>query len=182
MNPQYAAVIVVSEDDGPVTDRFGRWLQNRETYVAEGVRDVSSALCASLGVVLVAPAAARTFGERVIEKVRNRELPCQVAAMLDSTSDEVVPGFDAYVPVEISRSEFDAVMRRLDVRTQFCHELAEHFDLVNVKVTRPHLVEERILEAELRASRSTLSAFNEEFDSRDYRALFRSIGDDWSLS
>ncbi|MFB6155689.1 MAG: response regulator [Haloferacaceae archaeon] len=182
------ATVLIVEDEPDLADLYTIWLNDE--YDVASVYDGEEALEAldeSVDVVLLDRRMPGVSGDRVLERIRERDLNVRVAIVSAVTPDfDVIGmGFDDYVVKPVDSKDLRETVERMLTRSTYDETVQK---LERLLVTRATLEAEKSptdleqsdeyqrLTARIEEARAQADAAISEFDEDDYRAAFRDIG------
>ncbi|MFB6096754.1 MAG: response regulator [Haloferacaceae archaeon] len=177
--------VLVVDDEPALAELYAEWLRDYDVLVADG-GERALELVDEADVVLLDREMPGLGGDEVLERIRAREVSCQVAMVTGVKPDlDVVDlPFDAYLVKPVSGDDLRNTVERLLARRSYADLFRTYFALVRKRSllleTHPAeelLADERFRELERRIDETNerLRALVEQFAADDVAAV---IGDD----
>lgn len=178
--------VLVVDDESAITEMYALWLADE--YAVTTATDGETALEAigpSTDVVLLDRRMPDLSGEAVLSTIRDRDSDCRVAMVtgISPDADVIDMGFDDYLVKPVDKEELLATVRSLERRASYNRRARQLYALSAKRAAlrsdgedTPEVqqaiedLEDRI-EALNEASTSAVA----EFDTTDFRAVFRDI-------
>jgi len=130
-------VVLIVEDEPDVAETYERWLQDYDVRRVESGDAAIEQLDDSVDVVLLDRMLPGMSGADVLEKIRSREIDCQVAMVtaVDPSFDIIEMGFDEYVTKPPEREQLRETVEKLLHRATLDDDLQEYYSLVARRAT-----------------------------------------------
>lgn len=126
--------VLVAEDEPALADLYTAWLEGdyrvRTAYNGSQALD---AIDADVDVVLLDRRMPGLSGDRVLSTIRERKLDCRIAMVtaVEPDFDIVEMGFDDYLVKPASKSDLQALVDQLLLRTEYDDMLQEFYALAS---------------------------------------------------
>ena len=179
--------VLIVDDDVDVAESYASQL--RAEFAVEVAYDGEAALSAlspSVDAVLLDRRMPKRSGETVLEAIRDRDLETRVAMVTaeEPDFDIIEMPFDDYVQKPATEAELFETVRRLKRFVDYEEQVREYYALT---AKRAALVESKLraeldaseqfqaLEADIEATRATLSDITAGFEATDFDRAFKAI-------
>lgn len=187
MSGSEPATVLVVDDEPDVADAYAAQLESEFIVLkAYGGQEALDRLDASVDVVLLDRRMPGISGDKVLEKIRERNLDIRVAMVtaVDPDFDIIEMPFDDYVIKPVSRDElFDTIHRLLttatyEKQTRDYYAISAKHATLSANKPESELADNEAfqqLEAEMHTLQDELDKTLSEFDDDDFEAAFRDL-------
>ena len=185
--------VLVVDDEPNVADAYAAQLESEFIVsTAYSGQEALDKLDASVDIVLLDRRMPGISGDKVLTKIRERDLQVRVAMVtaVDPDFDIIEMPFDDYVIKPVSRDDLFETINRLLTCSEYEDQLrryyaltAKHATLLANKLESELADSERFqrLEEEMHETRETLDQTVASFDDADFVAAFRDLDEDLNV-
>ena len=185
--------VLVVDDEPHVADAYAAQLESEFIVsTAYSGQEALDKLDASVDIVLLDRRMPGISGDKVLTKIRERDLQVRVAMVtaVDPDFDIIEMPFDDYVIKPVSRDDLFETINRLLTCSEYEDQLrryyaltAKHATLLANKLESELADSERFqrLEEEMHETRETLDQTVASFDDADFVAAFRDLDEDLNV-
>ncbi|PSQ49651.1 DNA-binding protein [Halobacteriales archaeon SW_7_65_23] len=185
--------VLVVDDEPHVADAYAAQLESEFIVsTAYSGQEALDKLDASVDIVLLDRRMPGISGDKVLAKIRERDLQVRVAMVtaVDPDFDIIEMPFDDYVIKPVSRDDLFETINRLLTCSEYEDQLrryyaltAKHATLLANKLESELADSERFqrLEEEMHETRETLDQTVASFDDADFVAAFRDLDEDLNV-
>lgn len=176
-------VVLVVEDEANVASMFRRWLQvDYDVAVAHSGTEALDRIDDTVDVVLLDRVLPDTSGRTVLEKIRIRDISCQIVVVsaIEPGVDVLDVGFDDYLTKPTTRGELVTAVERSLTRMRYATKYREFHVLATKLATLESNMDVAELEAcsEYTEQRTRFTEIAEELgmltvDDEEYRDLYQ---------
>lgn len=178
--------VLVVDDERDITEMYAHWLEDH--YAVDTATDGTTALQAiteDTDVVLLDRRMPNLTGDEVLETIRDRDHECRVAMVtgVQPDSDVIEMGFDDYLVKPIDKHELRSTIEALHRRASYDRSARELYALAAKRATLraegdysddvADAIDE--IDARIEELHDESTATVTEFDTTDFRAVFRDI-------
>jgi two-component system response regulator CpxR len=174
--------ILVVDDLQDYLDLYERRLGDEyDVETAAGGAEAIERVGPDVDVVLLDRDMPEVPGREVLAAIRNADFECRVAMVTAQEPDEDVVelGYDAYLQKPVSGPDLEATVTRL-LRLAAYSDAVEEFHTACERRQEQRSADGGVpepVEADVRALRERVDALAAEFETADYRVVFRNLGD-----
>ncbi|SDX91333.1 bacterio-opsin activator domain-containing protein [Halopenitus persicus] len=186
---QEQPVVLVVDDDEDIADTYAMWLRDRfDVVTAYGGHEALERVSEDVNAVLLDRRMPNMPGDEVLERIRERDLDCQVAMLtaVKPNSDLVDLQFDEYLTKPVAKSDVVGVIEDLLLREDLDEETREYLSLKSTARTLesqdsdtirdPEAVDQVKAEAEAAAESPVVQRETAELERlRSVNELLRSV-------
>lgn len=178
--------VLVVDDDPDIIDMYALWLEDH--YTVDTATDGATALqqlTEDTDVVLLDRRMPDLTGDQVLETIRDRGHDCRVAMVtgVQPDSDVIDMGFDDYLVKPVDKTDLQTTVDALHRRASYDRSARQLYALAAKRATLRSegadsaSVEDAIddIDARIEELHDESTTVVAEFDSTDFRAVFRDI-------
>lgn len=183
-------VLLIVEDELSLSDLYAQWFADEyDVRTASTGEEALDRLDESVDIVLLDRRIPGLSGDEVLTRVRDRKLDCRVAMVtaVEPDFDIIGLGFDDYLTKPVTKTDLRSVVEGLLRREKYDQTLQNYYALVTkraalktTKTASTLSADDRYqrLSARIQAYQADLDRTESGFDSEDFEAAFRDLGEE----